>query len=261
VAAGVIGLGPKAEGLRGLRVVAMALALASTASGQSRPATFVVTDSVSARPLERAAVAAVGGQPSFTSAAGVAQFDASGLKGGSVIVKKLGFVPETLAASRVTDTVRIAMHRLAQLPMVAIVGANGRTDFSGFESRCTAVYAECFGVEEIKIYPARRLSDFLVKAAGAQRTCDAVRGLSDCTILLPSTIGERRCVPTYFIDGMQFKPAPAAAMRGTTNVLSDIEKFANPSSVKGIEIYRAGQTIPPRFEAGNGCGSIVIWTR
>jgi hypothetical protein len=237
-------------------MIAAALLLAM----QAKAVTFVVRDSATAKPLEGVSIAALGGQAVRTSASGVVTFDAATLKGGSLLVRKLGFKPETLSAVQVAgDTIRVAMYKLAELPTVAVVGRTGREDFSGFEARCSTVYSECFGVEELAKYPARRLSDFLVKISGAKRECAGT--LDNCTILVPSTIGDRRCAPTYFLDGHKWEPGITAARSGRTNPLSDIEKFAGPSSIKGIEVYRAGQKIPPRFEAGNGCGSIVLWTK
>jgi hypothetical protein len=217
-------------------VIIAALAIAF----QAKAVTFVVRDSATARLLDGTSI--------------------TPLNGGSFLVRKLGFKPETVSMARVVnDTIRVAMYKLAELPTVAIVGRTGREDFSGFESRCSVVYAECFGVEELAKYPARRLSDFLVKISGAKREC--AKRLDDCTILVPSTIGDRRCAPTYFLDGHKWEPGITAARTGRTNPLSDIEKFAGPAQIKGIEVYRAGQKIPPRFEAGNGCGSIVLWTK
>jgi hypothetical protein len=227
---------------------------------QAKAVTFVVRDSATAKPLERASIAPVGGTPVFTSANGIVTVDPTTLKGGSLLVRKLGFKPETLSSAQVAgDTIRIAMYKLSELPAVAVVGRTGREDFTGFERRCSAIYAECFGVDELAQYPARRLSDFLAKISGAKRECAGT--LDNCTILVPSTIGDRRCAPTYFLDGHKWEPGIAAARTGRTNPLSDIEKFAGPSQIKGIEVYRAGQKIPPRFEAGNGCGSIVLWTK
>ena len=37
--------------------------------------------------------------------------------------------------------------------------------------------------------------------------------------------------------------------------------FYRASDLRGVEVYRGLGTLPPRFDRGNGCGSIVIWTR
>ena len=40
----------------------------------------------------------------------------------------------------------------------------------------------------------------------------------------------------------------------------EINSWANPDQIAGIEVYTRG--VPPQFErAMGGCGSIVIWTK
>ena len=59
------------------------------------------------------------------------------------------------------------------------------------------------------------------------------------------------CAPAVFVDG-RFMPRQGA---------NDIDDWARPDEVAGIEIYPSGR-VPPQFQEGMaGCGSVVIWTR
>lgn len=58
------------------------------------------------------------------------------------------------------------------------------------------------------------------------------------------------CKPTLWVDGMRFTGDDAA----------DIDLFARPEEVAGIEIYRPGQ-VPAQFHNWGGCGAIVVWTK
>jgi TonB family protein len=61
-----------------------------------------------------------------------------------------------------------------------------------------------------------------------------------------------RCAPLFWIDGVPLSGAPF-----------DVDGLA-PSDVEAIEIYSSAATVPVEFRGplrGQGCGSIVIWTR
>jgi hypothetical protein len=59
------------------------------------------------------------------------------------------------------------------------------------------------------------------------------------------------CQPTVFLDGFRLDNITS----------SDIDDWAKPDQVAGIEVYTAG-TVPAQFQAGlSGCGAIVIWSK
>jgi hypothetical protein len=59
------------------------------------------------------------------------------------------------------------------------------------------------------------------------------------------------CEPTLFIDGMPMQNWRA----------EDVDDWARPDQLAGMEIY-AGLTAPPQFQTAlSGCGSILIWTK
>jgi hypothetical protein len=171
-----------------------------------------------------------------------------------VEIRKIGYQPKSLmVATGPADTVPITLtiSRVTELPTVPIVAAGNLTTFAGFNYRCSTFRVTCIKPLDLAMKPSARLSDFLVRADGvAGRRCP--RTLSDCTIEMHSSTGGR-CVPTFFVDGFPWKPM----LRGA---LTEIEAMTSPSDVKGIEVYRAEQRIPPRFDNGK-CGAVVIWTR
>jgi hypothetical protein len=172
-----------------------------------------------------------------------------------VEIRKIGYQPKSLmVATGATDTVPITLtvSRVTELPTVPIVAAGNLTTFAGFNYRCSSMRVTCIKRLDLAMKPSARLSDFLVRADGVRgRKCP--RTITDCTIEMYSSHGGR-CIPTFFVDGFPWKPM----LRGT---LTEIETIASPTDVKGIEVYRAEQPIPPRFDRGDGCGAVVIWTR
>ena len=63
---------------------------------------------------------------------------------------------------------------------------------------------------------------------------------------------------------MQFRPRPTIFLDGFRIDLlsaSDIDDWAKPRDLLGIEVYTDG-AVPPQFQAGlTGCGSIVLWSK
>lgn len=60
----------------------------------------------------------------------------------------------------------------------------------------------------------------------------------------------RRCRPTIYVDGVLTNAMPV--------------DFVMPDAIIGIEVYRGASEVPPQFNKptrGEGCGTIVIWTR
>jgi hypothetical protein len=172
-----------------------------------------------------------------------------------VEIRKIGYQPKNLmVATGPADTVPITLtiSRVTELPTVPIVAAGNLTTFAGFNYRCSTFRVTCIKPLDLAMKPSARLSDFLVRADGVVgRKCP--RTLTDCTIEMHRNTGGR-CIPTFFVDGFPWKPM----LRGA---LTEIEAMTSPSDVKGIEVYRAEQPVPPRFDRGNGCGAVVIWTR
>ena len=243
-----------------LMVVAGAPALkAQVAPAQaSRGRLLGVYDEVSGEPIEGAQV--VDGLTetfALTSNTGTVSLAFLSQAGGTPVeIRKLGYQPKTLIVKTgAADTVPITMTltRVTELPSVPIVAEGNLTTFAGFNYRCSSMRVACIRPVDLAMKPSARLSDFLVRADGiAGRRCP--RSTTNCTIEMHSSRGPGKCVPNFFVDG-----APWVAMR--LGALAEIEASTVPQDVKGIEVYRSEQPIPPRFNVGNGCGSVVIWTR
>lgn len=58
------------------------------------------------------------------------------------------------------------------------------------------------------------------------------------------------CSPTLYLNGM----------RMPKDVLADLDLFAKPEELAGMEVYRSTST-PAQFSNFDGCGSVVVWTR
>ena len=133
---------------------------------------------------------------------------------------------------RVLDTIRVTAQRLFD------------RDSRGFLQRKRMGNGQFFDEEYIR---RRRPFDMLqllqaspsvrVNQSGFQRA-----------VYMRGTIG--MCKPTLFLDGMRMGADDAG----------DIDLFARPEEVAGVEVYRAGQ-VPAQFHEFSGCGVIVVWTK
>lgn len=232
--------------------------IAAQGAGAERATVVLVVDSVSGRVVGSVAILADRSPVALTSSAGLARVLHSAVRQAAwLIVRKVGFAPESLLVASLGDTARVQLRALSDLPEVRIAGI--RSDRAGFQARCEIRGVECIVAEQLSARPSARVSDFLGRISGNERRCAG--RLDDCTILMRASTGGK-CVPTYFLDGALVKPLPSRARGGSpANALADLERFLTPPQVMGIEVYRSGQPIPPRFEPGNGCGAIVVWTK
>jgi hypothetical protein len=184
--------------------------------------------------------------------------------GTPVRVRKIGYMPiDTILTCRDADTVDVTllMTKGTSLPaVVTMADYNITKDLGGaatFEQRCHYGKVACLRGDSLRAYPARLISDFLrmegtVQTAqprcrmtmtirGPVRTCGAMR-----------SVGPGTCDPAYFLNGMYWTEPPS---------LVGIDSPLDVKDIAGIEIYRAGQTRPSRFEHDTNCGAVVIWTR
>ncbi len=67
------------------------------------------------------------------------------------------------------------------------------------------------------------------------------------------------CAPTVWVDGAPYSPKSAAEVDGVI----DIDLFAIPDDIAGIEIYRRASQAPLQFAGTtrSACGVIVIWRK
>ena len=58
------------------------------------------------------------------------------------------------------------------------------------------------------------------------------------------------CVPNLFIDGVSYPGA-----------WDQLLNFLHKTEIVGVEVYNFTVSMPMQFDRGNGCGSVVVWTR
>jgi hypothetical protein len=64
------------------------------------------------------------------------------------------------------------------------------------------------------------------------------------------TTGRARCIPNLYVDGGLWLDG-----------WGQVESFFMKGDLAGIEVYPSRLTVPPQFDRGGECGSVVIWTR
>lgn len=140
----------------------------------------------------------------------------------------------TLSSTKsVLDTVRVR----AQLAVNQRMG--------GFtERRRSSGSGRFFNAEEIARRQPVLLADLFRTIPGMDLTGDAIlmRGLT-----------LDKCAPDFYVNG---------AFIGAIDAV-DLDAIAKPADVLGIEVYPVG-TEPPQFNrsmGGEGCGSVLIWTK
>jgi hypothetical protein len=85
------------------------------------------------------------------------------------------------------------------------------------------------------------------------------------TITMRSTVslGERRCEPIIFIDGVPAAGAVWAHLDGPARAglegAFDIDDLVSPADIVAVEVY-PGISQPGEFMRGVHCGSVVVWT-
>jgi hypothetical protein len=145
----------------------------------------------------------------------------------------------------VLDTVRVRAERLAD------------PELAGFARRRKAGGGLFLDRAALERRNAVNLSDALVALPGVWGTGGAVTttpgrvalpqpGGSGRTILLRLAGGEL-CTPVVWLDNVRL---PA----------EDLDWYALPADVVGVEVYPRGAQAPARFQDLGGCGAIVVWT-
>lgn len=206
------------------------------------------------RPVENARVRAGGDERgSYTDSAGsyrIAQLPAGTQ---TIEVRALGYAPQALPVTlapdsdrtidvelttvkRVLDTIKVVAERVYSIDKV------------GFERRrrgAAGIFFDSDAVRRRSPYSVLQLlyevPSIRVLGSGLDRTY-VMRG--------GNSFSAQPCPPAFFLNGVRM---PA-------DLLADLDLFARPQEVEGMEVYR-GMMVPPEFHVSGACGAIVVWTR
>jgi TonB family protein len=251
--------------LRPTGIGAAAAMLASAAGAQTAgPAATgtvpVDTFSVAGRAIGGAGERIAGARVRLASQPGLAgvmtaadgSFRIAGVRGAgdSLIVRRLGYRPDTIFMSRQVDVGAGLVVALEQVPLrlAPVRVAAGQRVYSGpfaaFHRRRDRGFGNFLTRDQIA---ARR----------APRTSDLFRSVVNMNVERNGgtnvvRMRGRRCDPLVWFDGQPL-----------VGGFPDLDAIS-PESIEGIEIYSGVATIPPELigprDAG-GCGVIVVWTR
>lgn len=165
-----------------------------------------------------------------------------------LVVRRIGFRPETVAVQPTADPIVVRLTRTLQMirPVVVTAEANEFSPISQVRKRAreSGNGRFLFRADFMKTNPAQ-FTDIMRRVPGVQ----IVR-----TPTNPETVWLRqnRCIPLYFLDGIAILGLPLDP--NTVPV----------STIDAIEVYASAALVPPEFRgplSAQGCGSILIWTR
>lgn len=164
-------------------------------------------------------------------------------------VRAIGYLPGHAPVDVVAAAapVKVALLTIrAALDTVRVRASRVRLTGTGFDDRARSGAGRYMTAEYIARRRPNVTSDLLRTVPGIRLD----RGtLGETQLTVRGPFG--RCAPAVYIDGHH--------MRGLS--AEDVDSWAHPDDIAGIEIY-AGALVPPEFQEGmTGCGSIVIWTK
>lgn len=137
------------------------------------------------------------------------------------------------------DTVRVTASRIYS------------SDAGGFERRRRSALGRFFTSEDFSKHAGMFITDYIGGTMGIS-LAPAAFGQ---TVMMRGWRGEP-CYPTVFVDRMRF----GGGLSGESDGNSNVDDWAWPDEVDGVEIYARANEIPPEFFSSNACGVIVIWT-
>ena len=170
-----------------------------------------------------------------------------------LVVRRLGFRPETLTVEvpqLVGGPVVVLLERAAQpLPLVVVRETRRPTGLaSAFERRRASGFGHYITRADIERDNPQRTTELLRRVPGVTFGGDGSSGVQ----FRNGGAVAGRCEPVYFLDG---SPAGNAAL--------DLDAIS-PSSIESIEVYNGAATVPAALRsamAPGGCGAIAIWSR
>ena len=219
----------------------------------------------------RGVVRDVGGKPVANARVGILDNGTSVVSNGSghfvlagvpagtqtLELRAIGYQPlrktVTMKSSGTTEADTTRLDRAAQqLASIKITGArkDARLTKFGFEDRRRSTGGFFMNADEIAKKSGIYLGDVLRFAPGVMANYTS----KGRTFTMRSTATGERCSPNYFLDGHRW-----FALEGSP--ILELERYMTLNDLAAVEVYRSGAAMPMQFDTGNGCGSVVFWTK
>lgn len=210
---------------------------------------------VTLQALDGVAHAAGPGRDATTSDVGAFGFADVGAGWAQLVVRRLGFRPETLTVEMPQPAggrVVVPLQRVTQvLATVVVRAAAARGAFAAFEHRRAAGFGHFVTRADIERRRPQRTTDVLRNVPGL--TVERTDGGASIPRFRNATtgMGGAPCYPVFWVDGTPLGPS------------LDLDALS-PGAIEGIELYSGIATVPPALRAGSApgtCGVVAIWTR
>ncbi len=212
------------------------------------------------RPLAGAVVASAAAD-SLARADATGGFTLTGIAPGTrtIDVRALGLAPLRvvldLRSGATVDTTLTLTQSAQPLGAMAITARTDQIDGGGFDRRRRESAGHFLTPADITKHSPSELADVFQGIPSLRvQTAGSRAGVPTRQLTMTSSGGMNAyCSPTIFLDGVEFNVGSLAELMDTVK----------PDQVKGIEVYRTGAPMPPRFDRSirTGCGSVVVWTR
>ena len=184
-------------------------------------------------------------------------------------IRRVGFLPSRfgLQAGGDTSVTVVMLPSVQALPKVEVKAREtDRTlDGSGFNQRLLeARQGTNAGIFITAADIDRRQATRVTQLFDAMPGVTCIRTASGCMLVGSHLVPDDRkrnnsfvnCNVTFYLDGQRLN-----SLRSSNSDV-DIDTMVLPQDVAGIEYYRSGSRIPPKFSLLNGsCGLVLIWTK
>lgn len=226
---------------------------------------------------------APGPQRGVTDASGVFRFERVTPGRYFVVVRRLGFVPDSLAfdVPLARGAFAIVPLREAAQPLdtVSVTGRDellARGKLAGFYERRKFGMGRFLEEKDIEKFLTRRLADIIVARMPGTRAVRSAKGGMAAYIatvrmapepLISAMKGAMRpppCYPDIYLDGTAVYSSGLERSRPgqpADEVLFDVNSI-DPAHVSAIEFYGGPAQMPAQYNrTGSACGALLIWTK
>jgi TonB family protein len=230
-------------------VAAAALLFAARAESQSTPVLHGVVRDSTAGVLLRSAEVRLEGSTQRVLTGDQGEFHLPmPVQGGRLIVRRLGFRPESVSVRSSSEVLQVVLRPTAQRLARVVVNAShdrytGR--LAGYYQRLErGTQGQFITRADLEREKPPQLTDMLQRQPGVR----LARGRPGPARL---QMRGRECVPLVWLDGVSLSGGDV-----------DLDAFA-PTTLEGIELY-LGASVPSRYSGVRGqseCGVVLLWSR